>query len=104
MKTNTLTVGKDLYRLVGFSVLSVADETLFLRLVLPVMRSENPPVRGWLQLCEFHLLCEFCVEHPRRKKSGENPVLQTLWNDCVACLRFLGGECHVDGFAQTLRG
>ena len=83
---------------------SVADETLFSPLVLLVIRSENPPVRGSLQLCEFHLLCECGVEHPRRKKSGQSPVLETLRNDRVACLRFRRAECYVDGFAQTLRG
>ena len=68
------------------------------------MRSEKPPVPGWLRLCQFHPLCELSVEHRRRKKSGQSPVLETLWNDRVARLRFRRAECHVDGFAQTLRG
>jgi hypothetical protein len=49
-------------------------------------------------------LCELGVEHPRRKKSGQSPVLETLWNDRVACLRFRRAERHMDSFAQTLRG
>ena len=61
-------------------------------------------VRAWLRLCDPHLLCEIGVEHPRRKKSGQSPVLETLRNDCVACFRFRRAECHVDGFAQTLKG
>jgi hypothetical protein len=32
------------------------------------------------------------------------PVLETLRNDRVACLRFRRAECDMDGFAQTLRG
>jgi hypothetical protein len=58
----------------------------------------------WLRLCESEQLCELGVEHPRRKKSGQSPVLETLRNDRVACLRFRRAECHVDGFAQTFRG
>src|ERR1700691_4200611 len=46
---------------------------------------------------------EFGVEHPRRKKSGQSPVLETLRNDRVAFLRFRRAECDVDGFAQTRR-
>ena len=61
-------------------------------------------MRGWLRLCESERLCETGVEHPHRKKSGQSPVLETLRNDRVACLRFRRAECHVDGFAQTLRG
>ena len=57
-----------------------------------------------IRLCESEQLCELGVEHPRRKKSGQSPVLETLWNDRVACLRFRRAECDVDGFAQTLRG
>jgi hypothetical protein len=38
-----------------------------------------------------------------RKKSGQSPVLETLRNDRVACLRFRRAECQVDGLAQTLR-
>ena len=34
---------------------------------------------------------------------NESPVLETLRNDCAACLRFRPAECHVDGFAQTRR-
>src|ERR1700719_3972388 len=64
----------------------------------------EPTVRGCLSLCEFHLLCERGVEHPRRKKSGQSPVLETLRNDRVACLRFRRAERQVDGFAQTLWG
>ena len=60
--------------------------------------------RGWLSLCESHLLCEIGVEHPHRKKSGQCPVLETLRDDRVACLRFCRGERHMDGFADTLRG
>ena len=55
-----------------------------------------------LRFYESELLCENGVEHPRRKKSGQSPVLETLLNDCVACLRFCGAECHVDGFAQRV--
>src|ERR1700683_3209314 len=58
----------------------------------------------WLRLYESELLCDHRVEHPRRKESGQSPVLETLLNDCVACLRLCGAECHVDGLAQTLRG
>jgi hypothetical protein len=65
--------------------------------------SREPCVRAWLRLCESELLCDYGVEHPRRKKSGQSPVLETLLNDCVACLRFCRAECHMDGFAQTLR-
>src|SRR6202050_2102201 len=57
-----------------------------------------------LRFCESELLCENGVEHPRRKKSGQSPVLESLLNDCVACFRFCRAERHVDGFAQTLRG
>ena len=60
-------------------------------------------MRGWLRLCESERLCETGVEHPHRKKSGQSPVLETLRNDRVACLRFRRAERHVDGFAQTLR-
>src|ERR1700687_446012 len=58
----------------------------------------------WLVLFESHLLCELGVEHPRRKKSGESPVLETLRNDRVACLRLRRAECQMDGFAHPLRG
>src|SRR5271170_7815631 len=59
---------------------------------------------GWLRLRESEQLRELGVEHPRRKKSGQSPVLEALRNDRIACLRFRRGECHEDGFAQTLRG
>jgi hypothetical protein len=42
----------------------------------------------WLRLCESERLCELGVEHPRRKKSGQSPVLEPLRNDRIACLRF----------------
>src|ERR1700689_3032237 len=67
-------------------------------------QTNRSSMRGRLRLCEFHLLCEIGVKHPRRKKSGQSPVLETLRNDRVACLRFRRAECDVDGFAQTLRG
>src|ERR1700691_1215569 len=57
-----------------------------------------------LRLCHSEQLCELGVEHPRRKESGQSPVLETLRNYSVACLRFRRAECHMDGFAQTLRG
>src|ERR1700682_3066098 len=50
------------------------------------MRCEKPGIRGWLLPGELHLLCELGVEHPRRKKPGEGPVLEALWNDRVADL------------------
>jgi hypothetical protein len=37
-----------------------------------------------LRLCESEQLCELGVEHPRRKESGQSPVLETLRNDRVA--------------------
>src|ERR1700722_10625659 len=37
---------------------------------------------------ESECLCERVVEHPRRKKSGQSPVLETLRNDRVARLWF----------------
>src|ERR1700678_2773278 len=58
----------------------------------------------WLRLYESELLSDHGVEHSRRKKPGQSPVLETLLDDCVACLRFCRAECQVDGFAQTLRG
>src|ERR1700678_3578622 len=62
------------------------------------------PEWPWLRLCESHLLCDKVVEHPHRKESEESPILKTLRNDRVACLRFRRAECHMDGFAQTLGG
>ena len=73
-------------------------------LVSPWHERREPGVRAWLRLCESEQLCELGVEHPHRKKSGQSPVLETLRNDRVACLRLRRAECHVDGFAQTLRG
>jgi hypothetical protein len=67
-------------------------------------RIQNSARPNWLRLCESEHLGELSVEHPCRKKSGESPVLETLRNDRVACLRFRRAERHVDGFAQTLRG
>ena len=61
-------------------------------------------ILGDNRLCDAHLLCEVGVEHPHRKKPGKSPVLEPLWNDRVAYLRFRGAEGDVDGFAQTLRG
>src|ERR1700693_4895642 len=58
----------------------------------------------WLRLFESHLLCDKVVEHPHGKESEQSPVLETLRNDRVACLRFCRAECQMDGFAQTLRG
>jgi hypothetical protein len=55
-------------------------------------------------LCESEHLRELGVDHPHRKESGQNPVLESLWNDRVACLRPRRAERHVDGFAETLRG
>jgi len=49
----------------------------------------------WLRLYESELFCGYGVEHPRRKKSGQSPVLESLLNDCVACLRFWRAECHM---------
>src|ERR1700682_3802414 len=43
---------------------------------------------NWLRLYESELLCDHSVEHPRRKKSGQSPVLEVLLNDCVACTRW----------------
>jgi hypothetical protein len=57
-----------------------------------------------LWLCESEHLCELGVEHPRRKQSRQSPVLETLRHNRVACLRFRRGECHMDCFAQSLRG
>src|ERR1700686_5184603 len=70
----------------------------------PCHEMGEPAVRGWLRLFESHLLCDKVVEHPHRKESEQSPVLETLRNDRVACLRFCRAECHMDGFAQTLRG
>src|ERR1700683_426759 len=60
--------------------------------------------RNRLRLRESELLCKNGVEHSRRKESGQSPVLESLLNDCVACLRLCRAQCHVDGLAETLRG
>ena len=56
------------------------------------------------RLCESEHLRELGVDHPRRKKPGQYPVLEPLGNDGVAHLRLRRAERHVDGFAQTFRG
>src|SRR5580704_12680337 len=93
----------DQYPEVGFSVAIRCRRNTVFGVGFSCYELREPAVRAWLRLFESHLLCDRGVEHPHRKKSGQSPVLETLRNDRVACLRFRRAECHVDGFAETLR-
>jgi hypothetical protein len=57
-----------------------------------------------LRLYESELLCDHGVEHPRGKKPGQSPILETLLDDGVAGFRFGRAECQVNGFSQALGG
>jgi hypothetical protein len=86
------------------SPLSEHARSTFLGIGYPnVPNGSNSQRSTWLRLYKSELLCDHSVEHPRRKKPGQSPVLEALLNDCIACLRFCCAECDVDSFAQTLR-
>src|SRR3984885_643427 len=65
-----------------------------LSIVSPFDEKWESSVRAWLGLFESEQLRELGVEHPRRKKSGQSPVLKALRNTRVAYLRFPRAECH----------
>src|ERR1700722_17091394 len=98
---NTTLESADLFVFITGSVLT---KVVWHSFRSPCNEMGEPAVRGRLRLFESHLLCDKVVEHPHREESEQSPVLETLRNDRVACLRFCRAECQMDGLPQTLRG